>query len=303
MIDVRTVYISQCISYVICVLVMASLWRQNRTQSPMFVLWLLNSLLQLTAAIAILARLVIPEPISIMLGNPLIVAGTLLQYVGLERYLEKRSSQRLNYALVLTYLCLHTWFTFGQPNLQGRILIFTVAMSALTAQAAWLTLHRVDPELRRVTRFLGITYAGMLLLSVLRLYTVVAVPPEGSSLFNSGIFSALAIMAFQMLFIAQTFSLVVMVNGRCCCWLRNRRFRSAGILRQHCRPASQSSAKPFWRLRLPCSLPVRKMAESRKSTRPLSTWSTIPARRRLKRPRWNWRCGRTSRIGTVSTQT
>jgi hypothetical protein len=80
----------------ISVVVMFSLWRQNRTRGTELAFWLADFILFFLALLMFLLRGILPDAISIMLGYPLTLAGALLLYIGLERYTGKRTSQRHN---------------------------------------------------------------------------------------------------------------------------------------------------------------------------------------------------------------
>jgi PAS domain S-box-containing protein len=209
--DMHTVLLSYALSNAVCAAVMTFLWLSNRRRSPGLGFWLADFILQFIAIVLVALRGVIPVPVSILLGSPLAVAGTLLLYVGLECYTGKTSPQRFNYLLFTGYAIVHTYFAFVQPNLLARNINFSVALLAICSQCAWLMLRRVDPEIRAEARLVGVIFVAYSLFSLARVLTYLVVPP-GVDLFTSSPNDVLVILLYQVLFVGLTFSLFLMVN-------------------------------------------------------------------------------------------
>lgn len=211
--DIRTILFSYAISNAISVVVMFSLWRQNRTRSPELILWLADFVLLFLALLTLFLRGILPDAVSIMLGYPLTLTGTLLLYIGLERYTSRRTSQWPNLLLLAVFIAIQTYFTFSQPSLPARDLAFTLTLLIYHIQCAWLLLHRVDPAIRPATRLVGMVWVAYILVSVVKLLVVMAAP-QNQNLFTSGLYDTLLALCYQMLTIGLTFALVLMVNRR-----------------------------------------------------------------------------------------
>jgi PAS domain S-box-containing protein len=211
--DVRTVLFSYGISNAICAAVIATLWRQNRRRSPELGFWLADFCLQFVAVVLIALGGILPDFISILFGTPLVIGGTLLLFIGLERYTGKTSSQLHNYILLAILVFLHAYFTFVQPSLLARNLIISLGLLAICSQCAWLLLRRVDPKIQPGTRAVGVVFVFYSLVSFIRIFADLVVQP-GNDFFRSDIYDTLAILIYQMLFIGLTFSLFLMVNRR-----------------------------------------------------------------------------------------
>ena len=74
-------------------------------------------------------------------------------------------------------------------------------------------LRRVDPELRPATRATGIVFATVSLVSLAYIFANL-MRPQVNDLFDSGLFAATVILTYQMLFIALTFALFLLVSRR-----------------------------------------------------------------------------------------
>jgi signal transduction histidine kinase len=209
--DMRTVLVSYVLGNALCAAVVSSLWVVNRGRFAGLGFWLADFIMQFFAILVQALRGVMPVPISIVLSVPLIVAGTLLLYWGLECYCGKTSPRGYNYLLFAAFFAAHVYFTFVRPSLPGRNITFSLVLLAICAQCAWLMLRRVGSEERPGAALVGATFAAFCLVSGMRVVADVAAPP-GQEFFASGPYDVLAVIAWQMLFISLTFSLFLMVN-------------------------------------------------------------------------------------------
>jgi len=167
--DVRTLLITQMLSYALCTGVMALLWYQNRRRFAGLGFWLANSVLQTLGILLIVLRGIAPDWLSVVAGNVLLVTGPFLLYVGLERFVGHRSSQFHNGMLLLTFTLLHAYFTFVQPSLAARNINVSAAVIVACVQMAWLLLGRVGPEMRSMTRGIGFLVVAYCVISVARI--------------------------------------------------------------------------------------------------------------------------------------
>jgi diguanylate cyclase (GGDEF)-like protein/PAS domain S-box-containing protein len=207
------VLFSYIISNAICAAVMTTLWLQARRRSPEVGLWLADFIMQFIAVLLIALRGIASDFLSIVVADALIIAGTLLLYMGLERYVGKRSSQWHNYFLMVLFLLIQAYFTYIQPVLLARALNVSLALLVICSQCAWLMLRRVGVEMRPATRRVGIIFAGYSLVSVARVVVDLTIHPS-NDLLKSGLYDTLLILTYQMLFIALTFALFLMVHDR-----------------------------------------------------------------------------------------
>ena len=211
--DTQTILISYVITNAICAMGMFSLWLRRHKLSPGLGFWLADFIMQFLALLLIALRGRIPDLLSMVGGSTLVVAGTLVLYIGLERYVGKRSSQLLNYLLLAAFICVHTWFSLIQPSLLARNINLSLGVFMFCLQCTWLMLQRVGPELRDITRSVGVIFGLYCVVSVARIATDLVVPP-GHDILTSGLYDTLALFIYQMFFIALTLALLLMRNRR-----------------------------------------------------------------------------------------
>ena len=84
-IAIRTIFAGYVLSILLCAIVMASLWWQNRKRSPEIVFWLADYILQFIALLLITLRGILPDFFTIVVANLFIVGGTIVLFIGLRR--------------------------------------------------------------------------------------------------------------------------------------------------------------------------------------------------------------------------
>jgi PAS domain S-box-containing protein len=209
----RTVLAGYVLSSAICALVMASLWRQNRRRTPETGFWLADFVMQFIGLLLVALRGVAPDFLSMVVSNAAVVGGTLLLFIGLERYLGKPGPQTHNYVLLAVFVGVHSYFTLISPSLLARNINSSLGLAVILGQCVWLVFRRADPELRPAAWPVGFVLGAFALLASVRI-VVDAAGLRTNDLFHSGIFDTLVMLSYQMLFIALTFALFLMVNRR-----------------------------------------------------------------------------------------
>ncbi len=72
--------------------------------APALGFWLADYTLQLVGVLLIVLRGTLPDAISILLGVPLLLGGTLLLFIGLERYLGQERKPWINIRLLVGFV-------------------------------------------------------------------------------------------------------------------------------------------------------------------------------------------------------
>jgi diguanylate cyclase (GGDEF)-like protein/PAS domain S-box-containing protein len=210
---ILTVILSYVVINAICAIVIFLLWRRIHNRFSGSGLWLAGYLTQFTGIALVLMRNILPGSIAVILGNGLLITSAILVYIGLEKFVGKSGPQWQNAFLLMGFLAIHAFFFFISPSLTARNINISLALIAVCGQSAWLLFRRVDPDMRPITQGPGLILAGYCLTSLVRIAADLVVP-SGNDFFRSTNFDTLVLVAYQMLFIALTFTLSLMVNLR-----------------------------------------------------------------------------------------
>jgi len=214
LIDMKTVVFSYLISNAMCTGVVMVLWLQNRQRFAGLGLWLAGFAMQTVTFLLFALRGVVPDWMSMIVANGLLIGGTILFYIGLERFVSQPGTQIHNAALLAVFIVIQAYFVFFQPNLAAREINISAGTLAICFQCAWLMLRRVGMDVRPMTKAVGFVFASFCLVSVARIIVDVAAPPGRDFYRESGPFDTLLMLTYQMLFIVLAFSLFLMINRR-----------------------------------------------------------------------------------------
>jgi hypothetical protein len=134
LLDMRTIVFSNVVTDIVCILVILLLWHQSRKRFAGTGFWVFDYAFQTAALFLIVLRGSIPDWMSMGLANTLVIAGALLGYMGLGRFVGKKISQVHNYVLLAAFACVHTYFAIVQPNLTARNLNLSVGLLIICFQ-------------------------------------------------------------------------------------------------------------------------------------------------------------------------
>jgi len=213
-IDLLTVVFLNMILYIVCTLFIVQLWWQNRRRFDGMGFWVLNYLLQSVSMVMFVFRSTLPELLSILSANTLVMAGIIAGYIGLERFAGKKSPQIHNYVLFFIFVFINTYFTVIHPDITVRSLNVSTGLLIVCFQCSWLLIRRVRPELRSNTLWPGIVFACYCLISLAMIAGNLITTRPGDDFFQSARFIKIMFVFYQILFILLTYSFTMMVNKR-----------------------------------------------------------------------------------------
>ena len=214
MLDMRTIFFSKVLTDIVCMLVILLLWHQSRKRFAGTGFWVFGYAFQTAGLFLIILRSSIPDWMSMVLANTLVIAGALLGYIGLGRFVGKKSLQVHNYVLLAAFACVHSYFAFVQPNLAARNLNLSAGLLIICFQCMWLLVHRVEAGMRQVTLGVGLVFGAYCLVNIVRIVEFFIGTHAKSDYFQSGAFGSLILISYQMLLILLTYSLALMFNKR-----------------------------------------------------------------------------------------
>jgi signal transduction histidine kinase len=210
----KTVVFESIITGLICTLAIALLWRRHRERFAGMLFWMADYLLHTLVVFLILLRGIMPASISIIISVPLMLTGMLFMYMGLQSFVGRTEAHIHNYILLAVFVFINTYFAVIQTSLDARSLILLSGILIFSFQCMWLLFFGVDVGMRQITLGAGMVFAGYCVLSIIRIISIIFGPTHGNEFFQSGEMRTLMILSYQMLFIIQTYSLVLMVNRR-----------------------------------------------------------------------------------------
>lgn len=212
--DMRTLIFTNVVSALVALIIVFSLWRQSRNRFSGLGYLAVDFALQTVAVLLISLRGRIPDGISMVLANSLVIAGAILGLMGLERFLNKKSFPAPNILILGAFIVVHSYFSLVHPSLAFRNLNLSVGMVLIFLQCVWLLLYRVDPGLRPLTRGIGLVFAAFSLVNGIRIIEFFIGTHRETNFLEAPLFDRWVLVFYQILWLLLTYSLVLMVNKR-----------------------------------------------------------------------------------------
>lgn len=212
--DLRSVVFSYIVTDLVSTLVMLKVWQQNRDRYAGTLLWVIDFVCQTAALVLIALRAAIPAWLSIDLSNLLVIVGSWLGLLALEKFVGRQGKRWPNYLIIVVFAAVHTWFTYVRPDLAVRTLNTSVAMCLIFLQIIWLIFHEATGELRRMMAGVGYVFGAYCLVNLARIVDFFVTDHPSNDYFHTNGFEAYVLLAYQTLFILLIYNLVLMFNKR-----------------------------------------------------------------------------------------
>lgn len=211
--DIKTVMIICTLTYFLCTFVLFLLWKYNHSRFNGLTLLLINFTLITIGSILVSMRGLIPDWLSIVFSNMLVMTGALIGLMGLERFTNQKGIHIHNYILLVAFAATHYYFTFIYPSLNYRTLNIAIVLFILCFQSMWLMFFRVKKEYRKLTFGVGLVYAALCTSNIFRSIELLYSPIPTNDFLKTGNYDMLFIISYQLLMILLTYCLALMVNG------------------------------------------------------------------------------------------
>ncbi|WP_320046507.1 diguanylate cyclase [uncultured Ilyobacter sp.] len=230
-ISIKIALISHCISNIIVTLVIFFLWRQNKNRFNGISSWMLSFLLQAIGMPLIFMRGVIPDFLSIVVSNTLIVTGSVILYLGFGDFINEKILKRPYFIAIGVFFISYTYFGIISPNLYMRLMLIYCSVAIINFQCVRILLKNSDPNMGnnyKVTGgiiFLsGLFYFGSLVDNFYHHYDL--------DFFSKGLRFVTLIIVSQLIKIIVTFSMMIMVNRRLFLILENESVAKENLVKE-----------------------------------------------------------------------
>lgn len=189
-------------------------WRQNASRYGGINFFVGDFLLQTIGEFLISFRGFIPDLFSIIISNTLIIAASILGYIGLEYYLNKKTGHKFNIFLIITFVATITYFTFVDPNLGVRSLMIGVFWLINNIRSLYLMIYRAEKSTLSFTKPLIYSYALFMCLSSSRIIEFFINRNVSTEYFNSGSFEKFILFFILIVVISLTYGINLSLNKR-----------------------------------------------------------------------------------------
>lgn len=213
-IDIKTLILLSVVINMVNFCVMVILWRQYRKYFAGLSSLMAYMIAATTGCFLILLRGLIPDFLSIVLGNTFIIMGALFVLIGFEQFFGIKGRHIYNYILVVGFMCVITYYSLVQPNYMARDISFSATLMLLNLQCFWLLFHRVDLRFRKIARLPEIAFLIYVAVNCGRIILLLIFPIQKSDFFEFAIVDAVSITLYIMLGVFVTMSSILLVSRR-----------------------------------------------------------------------------------------
>lgn len=155
----------------------------------------------------------IPDLISIVVGNALIVLSNAAVLKGIAQHLGQPLRWRWLIGFLLVYTCLSAWLTFVTPDLRLRILLGSLQGAVFALANAYLLLRHGAPEIRTSCRIAAVIMLVNATFFLGRLFIPLA-PDAGQDLMKAGYSIAATYVLGILTGLASYFALLQLITER-----------------------------------------------------------------------------------------
>jgi diguanylate cyclase (GGDEF)-like protein len=210
--DIRSLALVLMAVSTILGIVLFLIWR-SRTTYPGFGLWTAGTGLNAGGFLLMALRGIIPDILSIVMSNVLILSASVLFMEGV-RYFRGITGRRIITIFLVAFpVLLITYFTYVVQNIGMRIIIFSAFSAIIYGLAAWELIRNAPPDLIFALRFTGSLFAIQALFMVYRtFFTLLNSGPQ--DLLAPNLIQTMTFLFSLLLGITWTFGFVLLNSER-----------------------------------------------------------------------------------------
>ena len=190
------------------------IWRQNRNRYCGIHFWFLSMLMQMLASLLISLRGFIPDFLSLVLANLLLVNAILFLQIGLELFIGVRKRHAFEMILMAAYVPALFYFSLLQGNISARIGLLSFMIILFSSKICLLYFQKDTPVPGKIIRAPSIVAGGYIVISVLRIARIFLLPDTTNDLFQTGYIDTVLVVLYNVLTSVLIVTLIVMVNRR-----------------------------------------------------------------------------------------
>ena len=210
----RTVFFILMIMSAMFTLFLTIAWKQNASRYEGINFWVGDFFFQTLGEVLISLRDFIPDLLSIVLSNTFIIFGSILGYVGLEHYLNKKSGHKFNLVMILSFASVIGYFTLIEPDFGVRTLLIGAFWLVNNIRSLYLMLYRAERSTLSFTKPLIYSYSLFACLSSMRVIAFFTSRNASRDYFQSGSFEKLMLFLILIVVITLTYSIILSLNKR-----------------------------------------------------------------------------------------
>lgn len=212
--DVRTLFLSNMIIYVVNIFAIMLLWYNNSKRYKGILEWAMSIILVSVGNLLILLRGEIPDFFSIWLANMLIMIGFQFNIYGVVRFFHLKYRFFYQIFFSLLYAALFSYFTYVEPNLNTRNGLIGV-LGLFTFGSMFFYVHfDLSKYYRRLTKQFEIILGLFMVANLFRIIFTILYPAHHEDIFSNHPRDVISNVLVTVFAIILPLSFIILVNKR-----------------------------------------------------------------------------------------
>jgi hypothetical protein len=193
--DVRTLsIISSIISLILCICMIYVSWTRKTYNG--FTQWTTASILYCFALAFMSFRNILPDFISIIAANILLITGNVLIAYGLELFTKKTRRVWPYISLIISVVILFVYFTYLSPDVSARIIVVSTAIAILYGYSGYIVYRHVPRLIDDQNKFLVVVFSIQTLWLILRIVQTAFMERPIVDFINAPAFHGITVLLF-----------------------------------------------------------------------------------------------------------
>ena len=212
-IDIRTLTIVVSITSLLQVIAIFFQYRVNKAYLGIG-WWVLGfAAIAMGYGLIFLRDLVLSKLITIIFGNALILLGSILIYIGIMRFLDKKENRSMVISIFAVFILSFFYYTYFDSNITLRTVIIYTATGIISLLVAYSLFLNKNGSIKASAYFNAALFLSQGCFFALRALVTLTVDPV-SGLFTPALMQTISFLFQFIEIILVTFGLIIMVNQR-----------------------------------------------------------------------------------------
>jgi diguanylate cyclase (GGDEF)-like protein/PAS domain S-box-containing protein len=212
--DMRMIFGIQIMVFLVCFVILIQEWIQHRNRYKGLSCWMVMMFCGFIGYALIALRGIVPEFLSIIVGNFLNIVAFGLFYTGLIYFFRIKAPFIHNIFIVLVATILLIYFTYFIPSLAFRIVVINITYIIIFAQALYLFLFRIKTCHKGISYIFIINISLLILLNVYRTIMKILDKSDNQDFFNQNIHENIYFIVNMIVLMYLMINLSMLVSRR-----------------------------------------------------------------------------------------
>ncbi|HLZ20277.1 MAG TPA: hypothetical protein VKO67_11710 [Smithellaceae bacterium] len=210
---IRTLIFVSGITSLILFVCMLYIWKHQKTY-PGFLRWTFSSLLNAAGMLLVSYRGILPDFITIIISDILLMAAMMLITSGFSLFARQKPRERLHIGILLIYSVIMLFLTYGWPDFNLRVIVYSMIQAALCIANAWILYKHVPGVLPNREVLYSWFFAVCAVIPILRAIASSLDASGATEMMAAGVYHQMAVLIGLNFYIIVDIGLIILTAQR-----------------------------------------------------------------------------------------